>query len=207
MNAPIGSVQMTDPAVAKTGERLALSVDWWVVWRHAPPVKDALTQACARHLRAVVNPVLSRNRRAKQTPRTVSQLAKTLDRSRESVHRWLGGQASPRDQLDVGALAYVLGVPAQEMFPTEAFLIAEAARILGQPSVSEREAGAYAAYRLQTRNRSAEKIDPQACRQVAAVLDGEFTSADRVQRAVMRTTEVLQPVLAGLAAETTDERK
>lgn len=130
---------------------LRVPSDWWIRYRDQEPVKDEFAKTHAAHWVAVVADVLDRNAGKGRTPSSWTGVAGMacamhvdpghMSRQKKGGHPGLNGHFFL-------ALAAILDVPFESLFPTKQAWIADATDRLCRGSITRQEAQIFAAYSL-----------------------------------------------------------
>ena len=134
-----------------TSGRIQVPPDWWIRYRDEEPVKEEFAKVHAAHWVSVVAGVLERNAGNGKTPNSWTGVAGMagamhidpghMSRQKKGGHPGLSGHFFL-------ALAAILDVPLESLFPGKATWIAEATIRLCRASVSHEESRLFAAYCL-----------------------------------------------------------
>ena len=176
--------------------RLALTVDWWVVWRDIPKIRSALIRAHLEHWVPIVRIALDENKQTRRTPGTWTALADALCRDWASLWRSRTGRHG-LTQPDWLALATTLNIPVQSLFPQAGEWIATATCYLS-PAVALEEARAYAIYRLQNPGSHNHHLDAAIVQEVARLCGKLFRQPGEVEGAILNAATLLGRVLKAL---------
>lgn len=178
-----------------SGDRiqLAMTTDWWVTRRDAPPVRDALVQAFLRHWLPVVQSALAENREAGRRPATWEQLADAMDRNFATLWRARKGKVRVA-WYDAQLMAECLGLRIEQLTPTRRQWLPAATQLLCGNSISSCEAEAYASYRMTGVRSFNPHLDPAALDTVLQRLP-DYARRQELADAVLRTAERVGQVL------------
>lgn len=173
---------------------LALSVDWWNVYRDIPPVLAALRQVDSEHLLPLVDGALEKNRNNHGSgPKTRLELAKRLARDEGNLSRKLNG-TSESTWSDMLALAQILKLPAETLFLPAHVRVHRAVCVLCGPTVDPDDATAYTLYRFSCPAAQTDVLDQRCLVETAATFKPVW-SLRVVELAVRRVAERLECVL------------
>ncbi|MCA9173191.1 MAG: hypothetical protein KDB14_01760 [Planctomycetales bacterium] len=172
-----------------TNERfqLGMATEWWVTHRDVKPIRGAIIRAFLDHWLPVVEGAIRANKRSGHSPANWDQLAGALDRNFASLWRAKNGKVK-LSWYDAELLAETLGLRIEQMTPTRRQWLPAATRYVCGSEVSDRDATAYALYRMSGAKKFNPHFDALALEQVREALPG-FLDADGVANAVAQVAE------------------
>lgn len=183
--------------VVDAGYQLALNERWWIRWRSRPPVREHLLRSHLRCWLPVVTGALKRNADSGQEPKTWTALSQLLLCDNTTLWRWRDARVTLESQ-DFLALAGLMDVPVDSLFPTPSQWLATATRSLCHGDVEKHEAFSYAVYRLTSPHRYATRLNEEAVRRVLKETRKWHDTMREVEDSIVRTARRLGQALLPL---------
>jgi len=177
------------------GRRLALSVDWWVIWRSQEPVSSALMQAHLLHWVPAVSAILERNKRKKAGIHNWSQLADQMHRDLANLYRMRVGEYTPNAR-DFLTLSTLLDIPVERFYPTKLDWLAGAAQLLwkggsrlGRQWTPDASAYAYTEYILSRAGSHDDQLDKRVLKTIHSSRHRQFLDAKGLERSILEVAD------------------